>query len=56
MTTEHEAALQVTQLLWKLENELDTAFATAGAPGMSLPLPRGVWRWSGTVGGREIDL
>ena len=30
MMTEQDAALQVTQLLWKLENELDAAFSKVG--------------------------
>ena len=56
MTTEHEAALQVTQLLWKLENELDTAFSTAGQLAMALPRARAEARLSAVVGQHAFEM
>ncbi|MDY0959938.1 MULTISPECIES: hypothetical protein [unclassified Sphingomonas] len=55
MTAEHEAAVQVTQLLWKLENELDAAFATAGALATALPRARSEARLSAVVGQHAFE-
>jgi len=56
MTTEHEAALQVTKLLWKLEDELDVAFATAGELAMALPRARVEARLSAVVGQHAFEM
>ena len=56
MTSEHEAALQVTRLLWKLENELDAAFATAGELATALPRARAEARLSAVVGQHAFEM
>lgn len=55
MTAEHEAAVQVTRLLWQLENELDAAFATAGALATALPRARAEARLSAVVGQHAFE-
>ncbi|MCT8001720.1 hypothetical protein NZL82_07485 [Sphingomonas sanguinis] len=56
MTAEHEAAVQVTRLLWKLENDLDAAFATAGALAVALPQARAEAKLSAVVGQHAFEL
>ncbi|WP_343529043.1 hypothetical protein [Sphingomonas sp.] len=56
MTTEHEAAVQVTRLLWKLEDELDAAFATAGELAMALPRARHQAKLSAVVGQHAFEM
>ncbi|MDQ1158698.1 hypothetical protein QE385_003025 [Sphingomonas sp. SORGH_AS 950] len=56
MMTEHESALQVTELLWKLENDLDAAFATAGALAMALPRARAEAKLSAVVGQHAFEM
>lgn len=56
MTAEHDVAVQVTQLLWQLENELDAAFATAGALATALPRARAEARLSAVVGQSAFEL
>ncbi|HJO66073.1 MAG: hypothetical protein MIK27_10905 [Sphingomonas sanguinis] len=55
MTSENEAAVQVTRLLWQLENELDAAFATAGALAIALPRARTQARLSAVVGQHAFE-
>lgn len=55
MITEQDAALQVTQLLWKLENELDAAFSTVGELAMALPRARAEARLSAVVGQHAFE-
>ena len=55
MMTEQDAALQVTQLLWKLENELDAAFSTVGELAMALPRARAEAKLSAVVGQHAFE-
>ncbi len=56
MTAEHEAAVQVARLLGQLENDLDAAFATAGALAVALPRARAKARLSAAVGRHALEL
>jgi len=56
MTAEHEAAVQVARLLGQLENDLDAAFATAGALAVALPQARAEARLSAAVGRHALEL
>ncbi|MGE7206365.1 hypothetical protein ACQKJZ_11870 [Sphingomonas sp. NPDC019816] len=55
MMTEQDAALQVTRLLWKLENELDAAFSTVGELAMALPRARTEAKLSAVVGQHAFE-
>lgn len=56
MTAGHDAGGQVARLLGQLENDLDAAFATAGALAAALPQGRAEARLSAVVGQHALEL
>lgn len=56
MNNEHAAAVDVTHLLWKLEEQLDAAFATSGELAAALPRARTAARLPAIAGQQAFEL